>query len=134
MATEYPAKRREDIQPFLFPCGKCRQYIFHALYEQPTGFTLKLAFVKSPLWSSGTGYLICCEKCDVVNGHLQPADVKKLAANILPRSIWSAYPDVQRLYQPGAYETIRPQLVGEPPDPQLTPLIDQWMTSYRLET
>ena len=133
MAEEYPMTRREDIQPFLFPCGNCRQYIFHAVYEQPYGFGVKLIFMKSPLWSSKKGYQVVCEKCDIVNGQLQVEDVNKLAMNMLPKSIYTAYPPIHQFYMPGYYQVHRAELVGDPADAELAPLIDKWMANYRLE-
>jgi hypothetical protein len=134
MAQEFPMTRREDIKPFLFPCLNCNQHRFHALYEQPYGYSIKIAFVKKPLWSSNKGYQVVCETCTVVNGQLQAGDVAKLAMNILPRAIYAAYPDIHQFYTPGYYDAHRADLVGNSPEPELAALVDQLMHNYRLET
>ena len=107
MAEEYPMTRREDIQPFLFPCPNCKQFIFHGLYEQPYGFGVGLIFMKRPLWSSKKGYQVVCEKCSTINGQLKLEDVERLAMNLLPKSIYTAYPAIHQFYSPGYYEAHR---------------------------
>jgi hypothetical protein len=64
---------------------------------------------------------------------LQPEDVAKLATNLLPKSIYAAYPAIHKFYSPGYYDAHRSELVGDPPDAELAPYVDRWMSAYRLE-
>src|SRR6266542_647060 len=117
MAREAEMFPRGDILPFLFPCGGCKLYTFHVVYEQPYGTGIKIPFTRRPLWSTGMAYQVVCGPCTMVNGRLEAADVNKLATNMLPKSIWTAYPAIHLLYSPGYYEKHRSELLGDSPDP-----------------
>ncbi len=121
----------EDITVVLFPCPDCEtQVSFHVIGMRPYGVGIKIPFMKNPLATTHKAYFLVCAGCDTINARLEPSDVEKLRAQIIPKSIHERYPMVASFYTVEMLKVIEERFKDDPE------LMEEWKGSikaYRLE-
>jgi hypothetical protein len=129
---EFEAKVRRDIKPVMFPCQECDGLHLHLLFEQPTGLGFVIPFTRKALASTGRGFLLVCTECDQVSAQLDPHDVAQLANNMIPRTMYTAYPVLQDVYTPGFMKRLQ-ERTGKKFESEGDQQIAELIKNYRLE-
>jgi hypothetical protein len=83
-----------DIEPFLFPCERCSQIVFHVAAQQAAGIGVKLPFAQRPLITSRKERVALCNTCTTINTRLTDEMILKLSNDLIPIQMCNLYEQV----------------------------------------